>query len=154
LTAIPLRETIVVVQAPIASTVVHPKALRRLLVLVFVCLSVAFATAAPAAAYWDFQGNLAGGKFYLKYNNVGPGYQQPVRMSWTFGSHCMRFLRINSGGSWYEPTVCGYDGACIYGAYDCFHSFPIYSIYDRTGCYNPPNLSTVWVNCRATFPIQ
>jgi hypothetical protein len=128
--------------------------LRRLFAALCICSFLAFVAAAPAAAYWDFQGNLAGGDIYVKYNNVGPGYYQPVRMSWTFGSHCMRFLRINSGGSWFAPSVCGYDDACIYGAYDCLKEFVINSIYDKTGCYNPPGLSTVWVNCRATFPIQ
>jgi hypothetical protein len=129
--------------------------LRRVSVVLLMSLFLACVAAAPAAGYWDFQGNMRGGDFYVKYNNVGPGYYQPVRMSWTFGSHCMRFLKIASGGSWYAPIVCGYDDACIYGAYDCLKgNFLINSVYDKTGCHNPPGLSTVWVNCRATFPIQ
>jgi hypothetical protein len=112
---------------------------RAILILV---LGTAFSLvgASPAAAYWDYRGNLPkadGTRFYVKVTNSSQ--YQPIRMSWTVGSHCMRFLRINSGGSWNYWDVCGPD--CTYlGAYDCVGYYTVNSIYDKFGCYNPPNL--------------
>jgi hypothetical protein len=129
--------------------------LRKLSLSVLVGSVLALSAAASAAAYWDFQGNLPkpdGSRIYVKVNNVGPGRAGPVRMSWTYGSHCMRFLHINAGGGWDEVGMCGIDDMCI-PWYDCTWSFYIASIYDKTGCENPPNLGTVWVNCRATSPL-
>jgi hypothetical protein len=112
-----------------------------------------FVVGAAWAAYWDYQGWLpdsSGKRIYVKYNNVGIGYQ-PIRMSWTVGSHCMRFIRIPPDGSWHGYPVCvdypGCDG------YDCRVVWLSESYYDKFGCWNPPNLPTVWVNCRATYPL-
>jgi hypothetical protein len=66
----------------------------------------------------------------------------------------MRWLKIKANGSWYEPTICPTDRTYCYVDYDCRAGIAAESIYDRFGCYNPPNLPTVWVNCRATWPLQ
>jgi hypothetical protein len=120
-----------------------------------VAVAVLGAAAAPASAlaYWDYQGNLpmsSGQRYYVKYTNGSTS--QDVRMSWTTGSHCMRFLRIRADGGWESSDACGSDPWCI-GYYDCTITWFVGSIYDRYGCYNPPDLSTVWVNCRATNPL-
>jgi hypothetical protein len=130
--------------------------MRRLALTAAVALVVAGGAAGAAYGYWDFQGNLPksdGSRIYVKYTNVSPGGLQDIRMSWTTGSHCMRFLWIHPSGSWSESAVCGSD-PCYPNYYDCEISWgPTDSIYDRFGCENPPNLSTVWVNCRATNPL-
>jgi hypothetical protein len=109
--------------------------------------------AAPAWAYWDFQGNLPrpdGTRIYVKVTNSSQ--YQPIRMSWTSGTHCMRYLRIVASGSWNSWDVCG-PSCTTFGPYDCVGYFTVTTIWDKFGCYNPPNLSTVWVNCRATAPL-
>jgi hypothetical protein len=125
------------------------------------CLALAAPTI--ASAYWDFQGNLptsGGNRHYLKYTNVfcAPFCDdyQAIRMSWTVGSHCMRFIQIKQNGSWYDPLVCGFDPIYCYtfGNYDCNTSIQPTSTGDRFGCYNPEGASTVWVNCRATNPLS
>jgi hypothetical protein len=126
---------------------------RRLAALVVAGVFLSLATAAQASAYWDFHGYLDGGEHYLKYTNVTPGQYQPVRMSWTVGSHCMRWIRIDSNGSWFDPSICPGGTGCVYGQYDCAANIYVTSIYDRFGCYNPVGLPTVWVNCRATAPL-
>jgi hypothetical protein len=127
--------------------------MRRILLLVTLVGALSLVGASAASAYWDYQGNLPmsdGTRYYVKVTNSSQ--YEPIRMSWTSGSHCMRYLRINSGGSWSYWDVCGPD--CTYvGTYDCVGYYTVTSIYDKFGCYNPPNLSTVYVNCRATDPV-
>lgn len=138
---------------------------RKRLLFSTIVAAAALALAAPAiaSAYWDFQGNLptsGGDRHYLKYTNVNCfvypcGVYQAIRMSWTVGSHCMRFIEIKQNGSWYDPLVCGMDQiyCYTYGYYDCNDSIEPTSYLDRFGCYNPEGYSTVWVNCRATNPL-
>ncbi len=121
--------------------------------LVATCLAMIIATPA-LAAYWDYQGNLpmaSGQRYYVKITN-GTN-TQGIRLSWTVGSHCMRFLKIFSDGSWLGSDVCGDNPVLCSPNYDCRTNWAVTSIYDKFGCWNPPNLSTIWVNCRATNPL-
>lgn len=127
---------------------------RLAISLLVSCLAMVIATPA-LAAYWDYQGNLpmaSGQRYYVKYTNASPGTSQSVRMSWTVGSHCMNFLKIASGGGWTTFNICGSDPWCI-SYYNCSIGILVDSIHDKFGCQNPPNLSTVYVNCRATNPL-
>jgi hypothetical protein len=129
---------------------------RSAVALVVVAGASGLAASSAAAAYWDYQGNLPkadGTLIYVKNTNVGMFDDQPIRMSWTGGTHCMRFLRIHYG-SWYAPQVCGFDSLqCPYAFYDCRTTITSFDPTDKFGCYNPPGQSTVWVNCRATNPL-
>jgi hypothetical protein len=119
------------------------------------CACFALSTASMAAAYWDYQGNLpdaTGKRYFVKITN-GTNTQS-VRMSWTSGSHCMRFLKmIFADGSWFHADICGDNQVACNPSYDCRLDLGVTSIYDKFGCWNPPNLSTVYVNCRATNPL-
>lgn len=113
-----------------------------------------FASTAPAMAYWDYQGNLPmgdGTRSYVKVTNSSSS--QPILMSWTAGSHCMRFLKIFQDGTWFTADICGTNTVLCNPDYFCSVNLAVSSIYDRFGCHNPPNLGTVWVNCRATNPL-
>lgn len=133
------------------------KAMSLFLSVVVFAVVVASVMATPAlAGYWDFQGNLPrpdGTRIYVKYTNVSPGQTQDVRMSWTVGTHCMRFLKITPDGHWHSNDICGTDPWCGSNAYDCSTGWLVDSIDDKFGCNNPPSLPTVWVNCRATNPL-
>lgn len=132
---------------------------RHSLFISVVVISIAFAAfwaTSAFAAYWDFQGYLPksdGTLIYVKYTNASPGLGQDIRMSWTVGTHCMKFLEILPSGHWSASDICGSDPWCYPGNYDCETSMLVDSIYDKFGCYNPPNLARVWVNCRATNPL-
>ena len=130
---------------------------------IFGLVTTGFATTSIArGAYWDFTGWLptSGGSYiYVKFTSQ-PYYPnvQGIRMSWTQYSHYMRFLKIYGDGHWESHDVHGADPAeCgnepSYPPFDCFDYVETQNGSQKFGCYNPPGLSTVWVNCRATNPV-
>ena len=135
------------------------KSPKRSLLLIAVIVVAAVWTTSAFAAYWDYQGNLptAGGSpIYVKFTNAGPPWpgEQRIRMSWTYGSHYMRVLKIYPSGTWEYRDVHGADPNECQGAdFDCWYSNIASDPSEKFGCYNPPALGTVWVNCRATNPV-
>lgn len=139
--------------------------MRKFLVLFATVLVLGCSFSTDAFAYWDYQGNLPmgdGTRTFKKHEYLGsPQYYYPeVRMSWTTGSHYMRFVRVLTDGSWQLTDVTPGGGYCTFGTYDCARAWvvnPPMDGYGNTldwyGCQNPGGLATVWVNCRATPPL-
>lgn len=131
--------------------------------IVIVVVGVGTFAGTAWAACWDYTNYLpnpnTGQRFYVKYPNIS--YDEPVRMSWTYGSHCLQYLRIAGSGTWTQIGVCGQDTDTYCQddngnptPYDCRILIGVNNpITDRFGCNNPANHATVWVHCRATYPL-
>ena len=118
--------------------------LRSLPFAVVVALSLSVAGTALGANYWFYQGNLptSGGTRYVLLGSSPPTpiYQ---RESWSSCTHSMKYIRIQTNGSWNGGTFY-YSNGCDQ---EVFVDFP--EFYNNYGCENPSGLSQVYVNCRA-----
>jgi hypothetical protein len=104
-------------------------------------LALALPGMAAAADYWFFQGTLPTSS---GVRTAGPQaivcctQLNELRMSWTTGTHYMRFVYVRrSDYGWNGQLAYDYDNTIwIDTAY-----------YTAGGCQNPAGLSAVWTNC-------
>ncbi|MGH2883188.1 MAG: hypothetical protein ACRDPA_10905 [Solirubrobacteraceae bacterium] len=97
-----------------------------------------------AFAYWFFQGNLPlsdGTRTVLLGSN--PNTPVYVRESWSSCSHSMKYIFVETGGSWDGGTF-DYSNGC-----DQHIMVQYPESFDNYGCQNPDGDSTVYDNCYA-----